>query len=460
MNIFQSIALAILGLTITFVEPAAASSLTADQQKNIDDSVQEWLHKTGAPSVSIAVVSEGALAYAKAYGAARLDPLTPATVEMRYPIGSVSKQFTASAILLLQQNGLVSLDDPVSKYVPSLAGAGVVTIREVLSHTGGFRDYTPLDYMPLGELKPTTPENILDSYAKGSLDFQPGTDWQYSSTDYVIAAKIVEGVSHQPLMNYLYLNIFDPLHMHGVADYDAHALPDAALTGYTTYDFGPVRQAPVEAVGWKFGAGELAMSPSTLALWDASLINRSLLQPKTYETLFSSEKLKSGKDTNYSLGLSLRKNASGLVAFHGGSVSGFNAQNYVWLSQRVAVVVLSNGGWLQPREVVERVSYVVLPPTAAEAQVRHLFDAFKQGKIERSLFTDGANAYFTPSVLVDQAAGLGAMGPMRTIRLIHEETRGGEHFSLWRIVTAAKIVVAAVYTLPNGKIDQFIIGDP
>ena len=161
------------------------------------------LKTTGVPSASVAVVQDGKIAYVQAYGSARLDPQMAATPAMRYSIGSISKQFTAAAVLMLAQEGKLSLDDPVSKYIPGLTEGDKVTIRELLSHTSGYQDFWPQDYVPPLMLKPISAEQIMDMWARKPLDFQPGTKWQYSNTNYVIAGAIVEKVSGMPLMQFL-----------------------------------------------------------------------------------------------------------------------------------------------------------------------------------------------------------------------------------------------------------------
>ncbi len=119
---------------------------------------------------------------------------------MRYSIGSISKQFTAAAILLLQEQGKLSLDDPVGKYIPGLTRGNEVTIREILSHTSGYQDYWPEDYVMTPMQGPETAQQILDTWAKKPLDFEPGTQWQYSNTNFVIAGRIVEVVTGEPLL--------------------------------------------------------------------------------------------------------------------------------------------------------------------------------------------------------------------------------------------------------------------
>ena len=182
----------------------------------IDAAAADVLKATGVPSASVAVVQGGKVAYVKAYGMARLDPPMPAEPAMQYSIGSISKQFTAAMMLLLVQDGKVKLDDPVGKYLPELTRANEVTIRQVLSMTSGYQDFWPEDYVMTSMMKPTDPQHILDVWGKKPLDFEPGTQWQYSNTNYVIAGRIVEIVEGRPLIEQLQERIFRPLKMTGV----------------------------------------------------------------------------------------------------------------------------------------------------------------------------------------------------------------------------------------------------
>jgi CubicO group peptidase (beta-lactamase class C family) len=159
--------------------------------RKIDAIVQDALVSTGVPGVSLAVIQDDKIVYEHAYGKARISPPLAATPEMAYSIGSISKQFTATAILLLAEDGKLSLDDPVSRFIPNLTRAGEVRIRQLLSHTSGYQDFWPQDYVPPFMLQPTTADKILDLWARKPLDFDPGTQWQYSNTNFVIAGLIV-----------------------------------------------------------------------------------------------------------------------------------------------------------------------------------------------------------------------------------------------------------------------------
>ena len=255
----------VVSLLLTAQGVNAQATLSPDVTSKIDKIAADSLAATGVPSASVAVVKDGQIVYLKAYGTARLETNTPAAPAMRYSIGSISKQFTAAAVLLLQEQGKLSLDDKVGKYVPELTRANEVTIRQLLSHTSGYQDYWPQDYVMPMMLKPITSQKILDQWARIPLDFDPGTKWQYSNTNYVIAGVIVEKVSGTPLMQFLQKNVFTPLGMSSVANTDQAKLGDTDPTGYYRFGLGPLHPAPKEGPGWLFAAGELAMPAQDLA---------------------------------------------------------------------------------------------------------------------------------------------------------------------------------------------------
>src|SRR5438876_2356765 len=268
--------LATLILACSCARANAQDQLPAEMQHKIDKVATDALAKTGLPSASVAVVKDGQIAYLHAYGNARLDTATPAKPEMRFSIGSISKQFTAAGILLLQEQGKLSLDDKVGKFLPGLTRANEVTIRQLLSHTSGYQDFWPQDYVMPNMLKPTTPQAIADQWAKKPLDFEPGSRWQYSNTNYTLAGMVVEKASGMPFFQFVRTRILQPAGLTSAADFDVS--PRAAnATGYIRYGLGPLRPAPDAGSGWMWAAGELAMAASDLAKWDINLIRRALL---------------------------------------------------------------------------------------------------------------------------------------------------------------------------------------
>ena len=432
---------------------------------SIDDIANQVLKTTGVPSASIAIVQDGKIAYVQAYGAAKLDPHTPATPQMRYSIGSISKQFTAAAILLLAEEGKLSLDDPVSKYVPGLTDGDQITIRQLLSHTSGYQDFWPQDYVPPLMLKPITAEQIMDRWAKIPLDFPPGTKWQYSNTNYVIAGVIVEKVSGMPLLQFLSQRVFTPLNMSSVADTNLNKLPPTDPTGYFKYALGPSHPAPKEGKGWMFAAGELAMTAEDLAKWDIAMINQSLLKPASYREMETEVLLKDGVGTNYGLGVFVRNTNGHRVLEHGGEVSGFVAENIVMPDDKIAIVVLTNQDASEAASGIGNQVRALLLNAAnpndpkQDALMRKVYDGLQQGKIDRSLFTDNANFYFDEQALKDYAGSLGPLGAPQAFSQLRSSLRGGMTARIYQVKYSSKNLVIIVYEMPDGKIEQYMIAE-
>jgi len=423
----------------------------------VDAVAAEWLKSTGAPSVSLAVVERSTLVYAKAYGRARLGPDAPAGTSVRYAIDSVSKEFTAAALLLLAQQGKLTLDDRLGRWLPDLGPAADVTLRQALTHTGGIRDFWPEDFLTPEMRSPASPRAIIREWADRPLDFPPGTEWQYSNTGYVLAGAVVERVAEQSLFDYLRKNIFARLAMSQVADYQKPGSAEQAL-GYTRYGLGPIHPAPKEAAGWLFGAAGLAMTPSDLALWDISLIGRSLLEPRSYEEEFAPVRLANGSYYPYGLGLSVANDAAGRLRLsHGGAGSGFLAENRVWPHEKVAIAIATNGDWASPGDLADRVAFIALPPTAVEARARTLFEAFQSGTVNRSEFSETGRSYLTDAVLAESRASLAPLGPARLIELEREQKRGGMVTRVWKILCRDIRLRAIEREAADGRLTEFMI---
>jgi CubicO group peptidase (beta-lactamase class C family) len=427
---------------------------------HVDRIAAQVLEQTGVPSASVAVVQHGKLVYTHAYGLARLDPKTPATPDMRYSIGSISKQFTAAAILLLQEDGKLSLDDAVGKYIPGLTQGDKVTIRQVLSHTSGYQDFWAEDYLMTPMRQPASAQQILDTWAKKPLDFEPGTKWQYSNTNFVIAGRIVETITGAPLMDLLTTRIFRPLGMHSVWNSDETKLTTADATPYIRNALGPLRLAPKEGRGWMFAAGELAMTAHDLALWDESLIARTILKPESYKQMFTEVKLKDGKGTKYGLGVEVTERVGRRSIEHSGEVSGFVSDNEVLVDDGVAVAVLTNQDAVNAASIIAQfVAPVILDAhrDAPEQQAIDIYHGLLQGKIDRSLLAPNLNDYFTPETIGDFQQSLAPLGEPLIFHQERESLRGGMTFRIFEIVFPGKRLRLTTYTYPDGKLEQYLI---
>jgi D-alanyl-D-alanine carboxypeptidase len=427
----------------------------------VDSIARQVLQATGAPSASVAVVQDGRLVYAQAYGSAQLEPPVAARAEMRYSIGSISKQFCATAILLLQQEGKLSLDDPVAKFLPDLTRARDVTIRQLLSHTSGYQDYWPQDYVPLFMLDSVTAQGILERWARKPLDFEPGTQWQYSNTNYVAAGLIVEKASGMPFFEFLRTRILAPLGLQSVVNVDLGRLPQSDPTGYQRFALGPPRAAPKEGKGWLFAAGELAMTASDLAKWDITLMNQRLLSPGSYRAMETETLLKNGTATGYGLGVDVGTNAGRRVISHGGEVSGFTATNLVFPDDHAAVIVLVNQDAVSTSgAIAQRIAGLLLATgdtlTASRtARARGLLEGLQHGTIDRSLFTADGNAYFSAQAVADFASSLGPLGALQGFVQTAQQRRGGMVYRSYRASFTDRSVRVWTFELPDGKLEQY-----
>lgn len=452
-----------IAVTATATPTKAQGQLAPELREKIDKLAANTLATSGVPSLSVAVVKDGQIAYLKAYGDARLEPKTVAAPEMRYSIGSISKQFTAAAILLLQEQGKLSLDDKVSKFLPDLTRANEVTVRQLLSHTSGYQDYWPQDYVMPMMLQPVTAQKIMDGWARKPLDFDPGTKWQYSNTNYVIAGVIIERASGKSLLEFMQEKIFTPLGMKSVASMDITKASASDPVGYLRYALGPLRPAPKEGKGWLFAAGELAMTAEDLAKWDIAVMDRKVLQPASYRELEREVQLSNGLGTRYGLGVSVAMEGGHRGVSHGGEVSGFTAENVIFPDERVAVVALTNQDAVAAsgdlaHDIVPLLFEKSDPATPQKLeQAKKIFAGLQHGTIDRSFFTDNANAYFSETALKDFASGLSPLGTPQSFVQTRQGLRGGMTLRVYQIRFAAKTLRAWTYEMPDGKLEQYQI---
>ena len=462
MQPFRSLAVA---TALLLAAPAIAQELTPAEQAQVDKIVTAQLAATGTPSASIAVVRSGRIVLAKAYGkASETMPVAPATAP--YQIASISKQFAGAAVLLLADDGKLSLDDVVSKYIPGITEGDHITIRQLLSHTSGLQDYWPQDYSFKAMATPVTPQGIVDRRAKKPLDFAPGTQWQYSNTGYVVAGMIVEKVAGEPLLAFLQRRIFKPL---DITAYDQDlAVGPHFPQGYGRHALGPLRVEPPAAQGWLFAAGELSMSAADLAKWDIARINRTILTPDDWKIQETPIKLTDGSNSRYGLGVFIGAQDGRRMIEHSGEAVGFISENLVFPDDKAAFVVLTNT-WSSAAAsgIAQALSKALLPPApasaadlAASTRARALLDLLRAGQLDRTQLTDNANFYFTPTAIADFRASLAPLGnPTSFTQAGPMRLRGGFVLRSYRLVYKGKTLILSTFLEPgdNGRFEQFLI---
>ncbi len=231
----------------------------------------------------------------------------------------------AAGILLLVEDGKLSLDDKLNKYLPDLTRSSEISIRQILSHTSGYRNFTDRDYLIPAQKRDASVDKVLAGSAKVPLNFDPGTRYQYSNTNYVIAGKLLEKVSGQSLIHFLRERIFTPLKMDSVVDIASEndrLQPDERYS-YERFALGPWRVAELPGKGWAFGAGDLAMSAEDMARWNESMMNEKLLRPSSYREMQKEVLLANGQSSGYGLGVRISNIAGSRSVQHSGGIAGF-----------------------------------------------------------------------------------------------------------------------------------------
>ncbi len=442
--------------------------LALRQQANT--AVTDILRKTGVPSAQVGLVQHGKVIYTAAFGLARLQPPLPATPTMHYAVGSISKQFTATCILLLQQDGKLSIEDPVARWFPELTRSNEITLKMLLSHTSGYSDYAPQDYtIPLW-MQPGDPLKLVHQWAGKPLDFEPGTRWQYSNTNFVLAALIVQKVSGMPFFQFLSSRVLQPLSLHDVIDLDTDR-QHMEVTGYMRNALAPLRPAALEAPGWYFGDGSLAMPVADLLRWDISLIDQALLKPESYRELETEVKLKDGQGSRYGLGVQVGFTDGHRVVTHSGEVGGFVAQNTVLPDEGIAIAVLTNQ---EASSAASQIARAVLPlllaastpetanntaaTAAAETQLRTILSGLEGGRLDRSLLTADCNFYFSKEAIGDFQSSLKPLGNVTAVHQTSTELRGGMRFRAFTVsFSTGRTLHANTYTQPDGKLEQLLV---
>lgn len=442
--------------------------------------IQKESKETNIVGISVGMMENGKVVFARGFGKSSLATGAPVTTNTMFGIGSVTKQFTSASILLLQEQGKLSINDKVSKYYPDLTSADEITVYDLMSMLSGYPDYYPLDFVDRRMARAIPPDKLIHEYATQKLDFPPETRWSYSNTGYIILGRIVEKVSGQTFGAFVTSHIFKPVGMtHTIFQ---PKLPGKGLAlGYTTYAMGPQEHATPEAGGWAWTAGAIYSTPEDLLKWDLALMDGKVLKPESLEVMTTSRTLKDGQLTGYGTGQGVREVNGVKVLSHGGAVSGFIAQNTLIPSTRSAVVVLSNCESSAGIGAVDnKMISMLLPPRqeTSEAQApkrrtpttapeisgpsaldaaRTIFHQLQTGRVDRGTLGEEFSYFLTPAKVRGASQRLKAYGEPTDIQILGTSERGGMEVAGIRFTFKSGVLGGVMYRTPDGKIQEFLI---
>ncbi len=350
-----------------------AVKVTAQADK-IDDYVKAEMKRQHIPGVSIAVIKDGKVIKAEGYGLANVELNVPARPETVYKIGSVSKQFIAAGIMLLIQDGKLSLDDKISKFLEGTPDSWrEITVRHLLTHTSGIVREAP----GFDPLKIQDDADVIKTAYQLPLRFAPGEKWEYCNVGYFSLAEIIHKVSGKPWGDYLSERLFTPLEMNATRATTMTEIIQNRANGYV-WKNGKLDNAGIYIALRPSGA--FLSSVLDLAKWDAALYTDKTLKQSTLSQMWMPVKLNSGAIHPYGFGWELGSVGGHKRVNHGGSLSGFRAQFSRFIDDKLSVVVLTNGDNVDPNLIAIGIAALYLPGLIPERTVAKIdskiFDAY------------------------------------------------------------------------------------
>jgi CubicO group peptidase (beta-lactamase class C family) len=331
------------------VVPIVAALLLAVQQPEpseaarIDAIVRERMREPGAVGMSVAVARGTEMLLERTYGFAELEFSVAANEQTMFRIGSVTKQFTAAAVLELAERGKLSVDDPLTRFLPDYPTHGhEITLRHLLTHTSGVPSYTGLG--PIWEIsraRELADEELVALWKDRPLEFAPGERWNYSNSGYFLLGMVVAKVSGLSYADFLRTTFFEPLGLTRTRyDSNSELLPNRAQ-GYA-FENGKLANDEHIGMSQPGAAGALISTAGDLVRWQQALVSGEVVEPASYEEMTLSYMLASGRETSYGLGLQLDRRAGQRCVWHGGGINGFNSVLMYFPDAGLHVASISN----------------------------------------------------------------------------------------------------------------------
>ena len=332
------------------------------------------------------MIKDGKPLLVKGYGSANLEQHVPVSNNSVFRVGSVTKQFTAAALLLLAEEGKLSLQDKLSKYYPNFPRAADITLDEMLHHTSGIYNYTAAPSFAVDGMVHRSTDEMVEYIGKlpKTQDFEPGTDWSYSNSAYFILGGVVEKASGETLAKVLQTRLFTPLGMtHSALDDETEIVAERA-TGYSGSAPGKFTNAPFISMSIPGGAGSIRSTAGDLAKWNAALYGGKILKPASLAAMLTPGKLSNGENTGTAMAKKMAaagapaatqsaKHEYGYALFlseveghrkidHGGGIYGFSAALAEFPDDKTTVVVLSNaiGKDVGASEIADRIERLAI----------------------------------------------------------------------------------------------------
>lgn len=305
------------------------------------DALLSPVFKAGTPGAALLVMKDGKPLLRKAYGTADLELGVPMTPEHVFRIGSLTKQFTAVAILMLMEQGKLALNDPLTKFLPDYPVQGkTVTVEHLLTHTSGIKSVTDIpEWIPL-QRKDMTLTELIALFKDKPFDFEPGERWLYNNSGYVLLGAIIEKVAGTSYEAFLQKNIFDPLGLKNTHYDSATRIIHGRIPGYAPGADSGFQNAEYLSMTQPYAAGSLLSTVDDLAAWNEALLAGKLVRPETLKRAWTPHRLADGTSTGYGYGWGIGRFENMIT--HSGGIHGFTSDGILFPEDRLVVIMLTN----------------------------------------------------------------------------------------------------------------------
>jgi len=332
-------------ITLIFIPACTTQPVSQPSENDLTsqiDSLLSKVYKANEPGAAILVKKEGKILFRKGYGLADMELNVPVEPGMVFRLGSITKQFTAVAILMLAEQGKLSLQDDITKFLPDYPTQGkAITVEHLLTHTSGIKSYTELpEWLPLWRRDMTLKE-IIDLFKNQPMEFSPGERWKYNNSGYILLGAIIEKVSSETFEAFIQKYIFEPLGMKHSYYGSASRIIPRRIPGYSKGKAG-FENAAYISMTQPYAAGSLLSSVDDLAIWNEALLEGKLIKRETLERAFASYKLKDGTDTRYGYGWFISNYEGHRIIEHGGGIMGFTTYALLMPEDQIFVTLLTN----------------------------------------------------------------------------------------------------------------------
>jgi CubicO group peptidase (beta-lactamase class C family) len=330
MTFLPACRMALLGVFI-------ASHVFAEDPSAWADKYLHGKARENLPGVAVLVARDGHVLYQAGFGLADLEKKTPITPDTKFRIGSVTKQFTAAAIMKLAEEGKLAVNDPLAKYFSDIPNAQKITLRHLLTHTSGLGSYTDRPTFFGGVQKPIAPLDLVASMKNDPPEFEPGTNFKYCNSGYFLLGEIVAQVSGQSLADYLRTKFFEPLEMKDTGIYVNATPPAGAAHGYAV-EKGQANSPIDWDMSWAGGAGAIYSTVGDLCRWTEALHGGRVVNAQSLKAMTTPSPPPGSEGLNYGFGLVISDVARLPAIWHNGGLQGWSS-NLVWLPEEHAVLV-------------------------------------------------------------------------------------------------------------------------